>query len=574
MKLYFGLKIKKLSYRVALITAGFAAAILALEAVLVLTWGNARESFKNKTPGWDYYQQIYEPIAAPLMKKIRKDGISTYEFNRRHLSSSHSDISLKEKKDSNEVRIFIIGESVADFFPVDEEIKTIFESRFPGYKVNIINAGARAYTSAQILSVARDIMRLDPDIVLVLMGNNIYRFDYINKKMWRILRSRALLRYLYARSWVFRICIDSIYSGTADVNYGLEHFKQDYDEIAKIFKANNLPFVVFTLPRNYADYPPQGRYYIEREEQFIPFVLYSEGRYEDLLNTTDPAGDAFLLFLKGNALRGLGLYEEAREAYYQAVYIELTYAVHDINNSIRAIAERYNAILIEIDKLFEELSETGLIGKDFLFSSIHWYAPYYTVIADTVVRKINELEISGIPPIVQDKLIPELPPDELKNMLKYHKNHTPHLRSGVIVSMRLKPRQGVFYFMNHLRFNTDECISLLLHKPPGEIADWFLNSKWFEDIPDKIEPNYHKILTYAGEAARRKGERKMALDFFEESLRRNPEHWETYFFKSLAHLSGRDTEEAEKNLNRAAELSDINIPVKDILGTVSEGYHD
>ncbi len=72
-------------------------------------------------------------------------------------------------KNKKEKRIFILGESTARLYPEDileKELLKYFDD------VNIINTGMGAYDSYRIEKISREIKKLSPDYVIILIGNN------------------------------------------------------------------------------------------------------------------------------------------------------------------------------------------------------------------------------------------------------------------------------------------------------------------------------------------------------------------------------------------------------------------
>lgn len=72
-------------------------------------------------------------------------------------------------KEKNKTRIFILGESVARIYP--EEILEQELSKHFG-NVEVINAGMGAYDSYRIEKIGKEISKLNPDYVVVCIGNN------------------------------------------------------------------------------------------------------------------------------------------------------------------------------------------------------------------------------------------------------------------------------------------------------------------------------------------------------------------------------------------------------------------
>jgi len=73
------------------------------------------------------------------------------------------------KKENNAKRIFILGESVAKLYP-EEILKKELSYHFNN--IEIINAGMGAYDSYRIEKISKELKSLQPDYVIVCIGNN------------------------------------------------------------------------------------------------------------------------------------------------------------------------------------------------------------------------------------------------------------------------------------------------------------------------------------------------------------------------------------------------------------------
>lgn len=131
-----------------------------------------------------HYASILEPIGRPFFNIEKLDSTENVSFAR--MSIAHRD-KFPSKKDPSEFRVVIIGESVAEEFGVFAELsKNTFSAISQGKDVRIINAGVSGYTSPKILSVAKELTKFNPDLVLLFMGNNL-AYNY-NLLTWRLLR--------------------------------------------------------------------------------------------------------------------------------------------------------------------------------------------------------------------------------------------------------------------------------------------------------------------------------------------------------------------------------------------------
>lgn len=84
---------------------------------------------------------------------------------------------LSRRKPADTYRIFILGGSAAQGTPsrafnFERILEVMLGHRYPGVRFEVINAAMTAINSHVVLPIARECAALDPDLLLVYMGNN------------------------------------------------------------------------------------------------------------------------------------------------------------------------------------------------------------------------------------------------------------------------------------------------------------------------------------------------------------------------------------------------------------------
>jgi len=106
-----------------------------------------------------------------------------FKYNKDTFSIQRNDIWLPREnnkiypidKKENQKRIFILGESVARLFSesiLEKELLKYFDN------IEVINIGMGAYDSYRIEKISKEIKNLNPDYVIVCMGNNEGIYEY------------------------------------------------------------------------------------------------------------------------------------------------------------------------------------------------------------------------------------------------------------------------------------------------------------------------------------------------------------------------------------------------------------
>jgi len=556
---------KTFFFRFILAVAAICTALVVAEMTLLIKFGSARKSLIRDD--WHYMYQIYEPLGLPFLRKKKIDGEKMYYFPRSHTFQKPP---VNARKHENEFRIVVLGESVAEGFGGWVSLPQAMEylnSYFPGKTLNFINAGTGAYTSAHILSVAREaVKKLNPDMAVVLMGNNIYGGSALN---WKITRSPGFMRYLYLNSWVFRLIFERVYAGIAEREYGFEEFKADYKDLTKLMRLRKIPFAAFRLPVNYADLAPSNEY-IYSSRHVMPVVLNSAGRFRESADTieelipregTYAGADALLWYLKGEALRGVGENEKARKAFLEALEIKPGNRTSpSVNEFISRVVTESGGMLVKADRLLEEFSEDGLLGGNFFIDQCHWYNALNNIFASELVSLLNKKHFGNKfrePKKVFSK-------DDVSEKIDAEKKQVSLLRSIESSLIWHNANLAVFRFRQHIEHHKNEIMGLL-QKEPGWYLKYETTNPWMENAVELYKNNWHRILAYIGEALRQEGYLRQAVDFFDSSIGKNPENWEPYFFRALVHIKNNDKENAIRDLEKASRFSEFEVAVDSLI---------
>lgn len=111
-------------------------------------------------------------------REVYRDNLFfTYRFFNPALARSPSPIMVDQQKPSNVFRIVVLGESAAQGDPAPEFgvsrlLESMLQVNLATGRVEVINAAVTAINSPVILEIARDLPRLQPDLVILYIGNN------------------------------------------------------------------------------------------------------------------------------------------------------------------------------------------------------------------------------------------------------------------------------------------------------------------------------------------------------------------------------------------------------------------
>ena len=117
------------------------------------------------------------------------------------MSRAPTPIMFPEKKNENEFRVVILGESAAMGEPEPaygpaRMLHYLLSEHMSNRKIRVINAAMTAINSHVIREIARDLSRMQPDVVIVYMGNNevvgpfgpgtVFQYPWISQSLNRL----------------------------------------------------------------------------------------------------------------------------------------------------------------------------------------------------------------------------------------------------------------------------------------------------------------------------------------------------------------------------------------------------
>lgn len=390
--------------------------ILVVEVILRLVgYGEGYELFhkiisENKT---EYY--------------VMNSGVSQKYFkNTGFHSDNQSDLFLKKKTDST-FRVFVQGASTVVGFPFYKNgsfprlLKHRLSLTFPNRNIEVVNTGITAVNSYTLWDLSEEIIKQDPDLVIIYAGHNEYygalgagssvfigEHPFLVRTYLRLknLRFFQLLENGYAK--IFRAKKDDglqvgdstlmeVMAREQQIPYksevfeaGIQQFQSNLEKILANYQSHDIPVILSTLVSNERDIPPFISEDLD-EEQFRK-ALDSEDK-----NTGKIAQkNAMAAYL-------LGQYYLERQPDSAKKYLEIAKeldllrfrAPEKINEIIQQLSEREDVALVDMKRVFEARSESGIIGDELLTEHVHPNVEGNFVMADAFYNKIKELQLLG-----------------------------------------------------------------------------------------------------------------------------------------------------------------------------------
>ncbi len=403
-------------------------------------------------------------------RDVRARGNGVYETNvkgfRRSARVQMQRFTMPKSKGC--YRIFCVGESSvqgwpycmengaagpAKSFPV--QLQKLLRKRHEN--IEVINAGIGAACSAEIDVLVKQLVKFQPDCIIMYVGHNEYGYYYWSRNALKIpqimFKADAMLSRLYLYRFLLRLThrgfsggedawtkfprpgnsLDwpMVYEKYRDAVPSKEwesfsrnelflcekEFEKNLSEIDMVLKQNKIDFVVCTVVSNLKDCFPCVTFHSAKfsrqdlkvwekkladarkaldERRYKRAVLLLEG----LLRLDDYYAEIY--YLLGQAYYAEGDFEAARRNFTLArdnspACAPFQRAPSSCNNLIRAFAKKKEISLVDIEKgFYSRPDDFGIPGNDLFFDNLHPNEKGYRLIAKLIAERIDELEI--IPP--------------------------------------------------------------------------------------------------------------------------------------------------------------------------------
>lgn len=403
--------------------------------------------------------RVFSSVAEEgLTRVVTYDGIEWYEVNRSFLrkyfpASTPIIPELKpalfrKQKHPDLFRVVTLGGSTMFGTPYDMNanipgiVRKQLHARYPEKEIEVINWGASAISSNVILNLVQEVVRYEPDLVLVYMGHNeFYGPDGVGgtfldrllpwTTQWKY-RLRELRLIQLFQSWlrksvptpsageemnlmrqVSQGSLVPLHSSEADRIFGM--FERNLTGILAVLADKHVPVIVSDVSSNLL-FPPFVSDTLGLGSGALSEVerKYNEGKYVEVLRdlqavlATDST-NASANFWTGKALLALGRGAEARTFFVKARDNDLLKfrAPEPINTIIRRVAQRAGVPCISSDSVLSKASPYGIPAESVFWEHLHPTATGYYLIAGGFVKAIDKgMFVAGESAVTRRPLLP------------------------------------------------------------------------------------------------------------------------------------------------------------------------
>jgi tetratricopeptide (TPR) repeat protein len=385
-----------------------------------------------------FVPEFFEPVAIA--------GEAHYRVAHGELYSERG-VTFPARKPANGFRVFCVGGSASAGWPHPPgedwcaQLEPSLAAALPHQQVEVINVSAHAYASYRVRLVFQQVMRLEPDLVLIWSGNNEFleRRTYLDRAPWLeqslAIASRSaafrLLRGLSAQlltpqnslaaqqrqdvlyeqwSKVQRVALD-LRRDTRQLQQVIEHFRWGLEAMVEEASRAGVPVVLVTVPVNLRDWQPNvslneltGARAAAWEE------TYRRGRAALLDGNPGAAIAAFheaialeprhaaSFFYLGRAYEATGAMARSVTAYQRARDLDHNpfRAGSFLNAEIREVARHHNnAHVADVDGAFLSESAPRAPGFDLFLDYVHPTATGNQLAAETAFGVLQRADLLG-----------------------------------------------------------------------------------------------------------------------------------------------------------------------------------
>ena len=341
------------------------------------------------------------------------------------------------KKMPGEYRIFIFGGSSAYGFPLSDRfsitawLRKDFSILLPGRKVRVTNTAWPGKGSHHVLEGALNVMQYKPDQFIIYDGHNEFYVAnrlYLDNALYRldlILKHRSAAYRLYSqRLKKLRKFIThgkSVNEGNdipskvykqleitdADYERILKRFEENTEEVLHYANKNGVEALLLTPPSNVREIPPgfsahrpdltAAELDLWRKYFNQGLALANQDKYSKAVQAFEKAvlidsSYAELQYKLGLSYEKIKNFERTKKAFILARDLDghATRARSSLEQLIREIAARHKTPLLDLVKIFEEISPHEIIGNDLIYDDVHPTGQAQLLIADLISKSLSE----------------------------------------------------------------------------------------------------------------------------------------------------------------------------------------
>lgn len=315
---------------------------------------------------------------------------------------------FRKTKEPGTLRIFVLGESTTIGYPYFHNgsfhrwLQYRLMRSFPDKKLEIVNLSLTAVNSYTVLGFAREVVRYEPDAVLIYTGHNEYYGALgvgstnqlgsspalVSSLLWlrqfRVIqlltRVVGKLTHLFSSDaskagktrMELMVAQQEIPYGSPLFDNGIQQFRTNMDKTLDIFHRKGIPVFLSNLVSNLRDQHP----FIS-----LPAADTTSAQYDYTIATQAWTNNDF---------------PTAKQAFIRAKEMDALRfrAPESINDIITQLCSKYsNTHLVDTRAIFETASPHGIVGSSLLLEHVHPNLLGYALLSDAFYRALQQQNI-------------------------------------------------------------------------------------------------------------------------------------------------------------------------------------
>jgi tetratricopeptide (TPR) repeat protein len=374
-------------------------------------------------------------------------GASGKYFSNQEIATTGNIEPFRKKKEANTLRIFVLGESTTIGYPYFHNgsfhrwLQYRLMHTFPEKNFEIINLSLTAVNSYTVLGFARELVRYEPDAILIYSGHNEYygamgvgsteriggNPNIVNGLLaLRKLRLVQLMTHAYegiARLFgqhpagpgktrmELMVADQEIPFQSLQFNRGIDQFRSNMEETLHLFDKAHIPVFISNLVSNEKDLKP----FISIPVDSIRFPAFTKnyalglkamesgdqqaarGFFSEAVRVYDK--HALCNYYLGRLAWQQGDFGQAKIYFSRAKDLDaLRFRAPDsINAVIRQLCQKYeNVHLVDAKKVFESHSDNYIPGDALLIDHVHPNLAGYALLSDAFYEEMKKQSLFSI----------------------------------------------------------------------------------------------------------------------------------------------------------------------------------
>ena len=328
-----------------------------------------------------------------------------------------NDQSFPIDKEAGKTRIFVLGGSSANGFPRNADaafsgvLDDVLAEVYPDRHFEVINAAGISYAMHRLNLVAEEIARYDPDVLVIYSGHN----EFVERGFYEALKNRGAtqnhLEHALAHTRIYSALARTLAEARDTGSKGKDQFgmtvrreqnlnftdqekqavvvdfQNTLQKLVRHAHDRNVRVILATVPCNLRDWPPESVASLRGDETEMSAwtAAFNDGRrkldggqFREAITALEQAATiapqyAETHYLLGKAFEGAESWQRARMAYERACDCDASpdRRLSAVNDAIREVARNEGVRLLDVDRIFQDQSDHGLVGFNLIEDYVH-----------------------------------------------------------------------------------------------------------------------------------------------------------------------------------------------------------